>query len=859
MSKIFLTAFYFLLANATVFAQQFNPDWEFSLSGSEVWNEAKIPGCNFTDLMAIKAIPNPFYGANEDSVQWVSKCNWSYKTKAFDIAEDWLSAQQLLVRFPVLDGTCTVYFNDKKIIEANNSFRIWEADVIKYAKPNGNIIKIDFISPVNEALILAKKFGFSPTGDARVFLRKAPFQSGWDWGPNLPSVGIGQSPELIPIRSIELFGYRVLTKKIHENEAELELRIEINSTKKSNINLDFSVDEGLILQENLQVFKGKREYVIPFKILNPHLWWPHDMKAPYLYDSQLKINQNDNVISKSKKFGIREIELVQEPGPDEGSRGFAIEINQQQIFVKGANYIPQDIFLNRVENDDYRMLLKDVVESNMNMVRVWGGGVYERELFYDLCDSLGILVWQDFMFACAMYPGNPDFLNNVEQEAMEQTRRLSSHPCIALFCGNNEISEGWARWGWKDNLSKFNVRKLQRAYDNIFLKILPNAVSKNSYVPYWESSPELGRGDPEHVNKGDAHYWGVWHDAEPFDNFKMKVPRFMSEFGFQSYPSIFNLSNYIPEEERYIGSPSMKIHQKHGRGDQLIKDYMSRWFDVPDDFERFVYLSQVLQAEGMRIGIDAHIAARPHCMGTLYWQLNDCWPAVSWSSREYGGRWKMMQYMVQDAYKPVRLLSDTIEGNLVVQLVNATSFDLDARVDWQLMDIYGNVLQMGDVEQKALQQKNTRIENLSIAMKSSPVAPLLIVFKMTAGSHRDLHIHYLSEIGDYRSTERKMIFSLQRSGNDRIIELSSAQLERGVWIEADAEGSFSQNYFDLLPGEKRRITFNAQSEGIHFKIYSFNGNVIEFNENDFAPFIQEPIQLIAPGPAIEYKWFVPEE
>jgi len=857
MNRIIFSFFYFLVSSLFLAAQQLKLDWNFCLSGSESWNQATVPGCNFTDLRAIDAIPDPFYASNEDSVQWVAKCNWTYRSESFEISDEMLSAKQIILRFPILDGHCTVYFNGKKIIEADNSFRVWEADVIKLAKPAENHIRINFKSPVNEALRMSAEYGFLPTGEPRVFIRKAPYQFGWDWGPNLPSVGIGAMPELIAFHNIELYDYRVITKNLHEQEAEMELIVEIDSRKKSNIDLQFSIPNGFVLNTKIQTLKGKHQYTIPFKITEPQLWWPHDQGNPFLYESNLKLTQVSNALLMSKHFGIRKIKLIQEPGPTLDARGFAFEVNGTPVFIKGANYIPQHVFLNEVSDEDYRSILNDAVSSNMNMIRVWGGGVYEKEIFYNLCDSLGILIWQDFMFACAMYPGNSAFLSNVEQEAKEQTRRISAHPCIALFCGNNEISEGWARWGWKDLLSKFQVSKLQTAYDHLFLNILPEVVEENSYTHYWESSPELGRGDPQHVSKGDAHYWGVWHDAEPFENFRLKVPRFMSEFGFQSYPSIYNLSNYIPESEMHIGSSAMNTHQKHSRGDQLINEYMLRWFKVPDDFDRFVYLSQVLQAEGMRIGIDAQIASRPYCMGTLFWQFNDCWPAVSWSSRDHEGRWKMMQYVVKDTYEPVRILANSKNESLEIQIVNSISTDLNTIVEWQLMDVYGNVLQMAEFEIVANAQSNTLVKDFNLTIKSSPVSPLFLVFKLSAGSFEDSHIHYLSEIEEYVLPENKLIFSMRRSGNDRIIELSSSQLERGVWIEANKAGTFSDNYFDLLPGEKRSIVFNSNSDAIDFKIQSFSYVGYEFNEEIFAPFMHEPIKLSSPQNKIEYKWSTP--
>lgn len=303
--------------------------------------------------------------------------------------------------------------------------------------------------------------------------------------------------------------------------------------------------------------------------------------------------------------------------------------------MKGANYIPQNSFQSEVTEQHYEQLLNDVVTANMNMLRVWGGGIYENDVFYEKCDEKGLLVWQDFMFACAMYPGDESFLKNVQQEAIDNVKRLRNFTSIALWCGNNEVSEGWHRWGWQEGRSEPEKEEIWNNYLKIFDTILPNTVNKLSEVPYWETSPKFGRGDIRYITEGNAHDWWVWHDGYPFESLEKNVPRFMSEFGFQAFPSYETIKFINDNDSIDINSPAIKTHQKHQIGFERIKEYMEHDFPVPDNDEDYVYISQLLQAYGIGKGIEAHRRSRPYNMGSLYWQLNDCWPAVSWSSIDF--------------------------------------------------------------------------------------------------------------------------------------------------------------------------------------------------------------------------------
>ena len=558
-------------------------NWEFEYEGQ--WYPATVPGCIHTDLMAQGLIPDPFYGTNEDSVQWVGNRIWKYRTT---ITRDmWEGFEHCDL---VLEGVtlCDVRIYGKTLgapfqhllMSPDNMFRthrvcLFESLIDSGTLPDPDediVIEITFypIEQNNEAHFDSEEYYSQPDldynlPDHRAVTRMAPYMLGWDWGPKLSTVGI-------------LGGAR------------------------------------------LECFNDE----LPEKPMpKPRSW-------------NVTLRQEQDSIGQS----------------------FTFYRNGKPIFVKGANWIPVHSFpvLDSANRARYRHLLISAKEAHFNMIRVWGGGIYEPDYFYHLCDSLGIMVWQDFNFSCALYPSDSAFLNNVKAEAEEQVRRIAQHPCVVLWCGNNEVKNGWEDWGWQQQYqwTPEQIATLQHGIDTLFgiNGILANAVKQ--YDPlhraYITSSPLFGWGHPECVTHGDSHYWGVWWGEQPFEMYKEKTGRFMSEYGFQSYPDYSTVCRYCPEDQRYIDSPVMKSHQKHGRGLEIID---SRSLSLED----FCYVSQLLQAWGTGYGIFQHLQQQPHCMGTLFWQLNDCWPVASWSSIDCYGNWKALHYRARDLY------SDTVDIN----------------------------------------------------------------------------------------------------------------------------------------------------------------------------------------------------
>jgi beta-mannosidase len=511
--------------------------------------------------------------------------------------------------------------------------------------------------------------------------------------------------------------------------------------------------------------------------------------------------------------GLRTIELVQQP--DSAGKSFYFKVNGIPVFARGANYIPPDNFLPRVSDEKYRQIIEDAKKANMNILRVWGGGTYEKDIFYRLCDKNGIMVWQDFMFACNMSPGDSAFLENVKTEAEENVKRLRNHPSIALWCGNNEVDEAWHNWGWQKqyHYSKEDSAKLWNAYLDIFENILPKTV--NQYAPntfYWPSSPSIGWGHREAFTQGDAHYWEVWWGRKPFSYYEKKIGRFMSEYGFQGMPDMKNINEFTLPEDQKMGSKVLDVHQKHPFGWEAIRQYMERDFPVPDNLEEYDYVSQLLQAEGIGMAIEAHRRAKPYCMGTLYWQLNDCWPVVSWSSFDYYGRWKALHYTVKKDYAPFLISFDNNPDSLRIWIVNDKQSGIKATLQWTIMDFSGNKLASGN--QKQFTEPNSSKVSYSINKSlfasfdstSTVLNAVLIADDSTLLAENN---YYFAKPKNLQLEKPEITIHLNKQKNGYLIRLKSVKLARGIQLSTNVDGFFEDNYFDILPGETKTLFFTT--------------------------------------------------
>ena len=791
--------------------QNLHANWLFKKTNDSIWLTAKVPGNVYTDLQQHHIIEDPFIKNNEEKTQWVSEKEWIYKTN-FTLSPELLKKQFITLTFDGLDTYSSIYINDSLLGKTANAFRAYTFAVKNLVTTN-NELTIVFSPTAVEEEKAKKQIAYTLPEGNRIFTRKAQFQYGWDWGPKLNTAGIWKNIHIKAWNHLTFDAIFIQQNTITKEKASLTIQATIESDHETEGQLSTEVNHKKFVTE-LHLKKGKHTYEIPFTIQNPQLWWVHNLGTPYLY--QFNFNLTSNGIqydTKSIKKGLRTVRLITQK--DSIGETFYFELNGQPLYAKGANYIPQHSFQNKISPQHYQKLLTDVVLTNMNMLRVWGGGIYENDIFYSLCDEKGILVWQDFMFACAMYPGNTEFLNTVQIEAEQQVKRLRNYASIALWCGNNENSEGWHRWGWQTGRSDEEKKQIWKDYLAVFDSILPKTVHQYSdHTSYWESSPKYGRGNPKYEFEGDAHDWWVWHDATPFEHFEQKVPRFMSEFGFQSFPG-YEVINYINQKDTVdIHTPAIQAHQKHSRGFQLIHEYMKRDYPVPVKDDDYVYVSQLLQAKGMVMGIEAHRRAKPYNMGTLYWQLNDCWPAISWSGIDYFGNWKALQYKAKKAFKNLLISAEIKNDSATIFVVNDSLSPVSGKLALQLIDFDGKI-SWADTKEITVTPNSSQV---FYKLPLNSVQKNSVVF--VAKFNNETSIIYVTSPKNLALKKGNLRTNIIPGSGGFSIHLKSNTLLKDVFLTSKVTGHFSDNFFDLLPNEEKVIflTTNAEKlEGLQVK------------------------------------------
>ncbi len=791
--------------------------WMMGKAGEKARYPASVPGCVHLDLMGNGLIDDPFFGRNEKDVQWVGEESWVYtKTYRFDNPD--LEKDNIDLVFEGLDTYADVFLNDTLILQADNMFRCWEMDVKEILKEGENKLAVVFSPPgeINEEK--ARQLPYQ-LPDNRAFSRKAPYHFGWDWGPELITCGIWKPVYFRAWNGFRINNVHITHEKIDRNPLPLSISLCIESDIEAEVRVMVfdDADDTRVGFEKLSLQKGINNFRLEAELEDPELWWPAGLGKQVLYNFRVKVIGKGISDEMNIRFGIRDIELVQEP--DDFGESFFFRVNGLPVFMKGANYIPQDNFLPSVDTTRYENLFQSVLDANMNMLRVWGGGFYENDLFYDLCDENGILIWQDFMFACNMYPGDSAFLENVKQEAIDNVSRLSNHPCIALWCGNNEIDEGWHNWGWVSSLgySQEDSIRVWHDYDTLFHHILPEVVEEvDPGTIYHPSSPATGWGREEAYTSGDVHYWGVWWGEEAFDIYREKVGRFVSEYGFQGMPPMETIESFggvsCPRTSSAVPHPRiLEAHQKHPRGTQLIQQYMERDYVVPEDFEDYVYISQVLQAEGMAEAFLSHRIS-PKCMGTLYWQLNDCWPVTSWSGLDYYGRWKGLHYHVKRAYQPLMITTTGDHGRNEVHVVNDFPHEVSIKsvlyrysVDTVIGDPIVNDLKIPALSKQLVKRFPDPNENRSRLFIK---AELIVDNEVVSRS-----FHYFVPTKKLDLQEPGLNYEVMDGPAGPKIILKTKKLARQVFLEARGlEGHFSDNFFDMAPGETRELIFLGESD-----------------------------------------------
>ncbi|MCC1482979.1 beta-mannosidase [Winogradskyella immobilis] len=796
---------------------ELSDNWQFKQVSDSIWYNAKVPGQVHTDLLKNDLIENPFVGNNELDLQWISETDWEYTTNFF-VDKETLSKKHLELNFEGLDTYANVYLNDSLILKANNAFREWNINVKSIIKLE-NELRLVFKNTAKKENIEKAKLPYQLPEGNRIFTRKPQFQYGWDWGPKFITSGIWRPIKLIANNDLRIRNAYIIQNELNDSISKLNLHMNLAYNRTDGYTFEVFVNDSLVaISEDGFQYSPMN---IPFEIKTPKRWWPHNLGEPYLYDVKVVVKDGNTILDTySQKLGLRTIELVTEK--DSIGESFYFKVNDVPVYAKGANYIPQNSFQSQVTDSHYNKLLDDVVEANMNMLRVWGGGIYENDIFYNLCDEKGILVWQDFMFACAMYPGDQAFLDNVQQEAIDNVKRLRHHPSIALWCGNNENSEGWHRWGWQTDRSDAEKEEIWDNYLKVFDSILPQTVSKYSNTSYWESSPSYGRGNPKYKAQGDAHDWWIWHDEYPFEHLPDNVPRFMSEFGFQSFPS-YEAIKYINQNDSIsITSKAFQTHQKHSRGFSIIKNYMERDYPIPDKDEDYVYMSQLVQAHGLVMGFEAQRRAKPYNMGTLYWQLNDCWPVTSWSSIDFMGNWKALHYKTKNAFSNV-LISSRVENNkLKTWLINDNLQPENGILSLQLLDFEGKVIWENYKDVEVVPNSSEVKFQMDLNTISFQKEAVVLVSKF-----KDLTSNfYFSKPKDLKLKQEEIEKTVTKSSNGFKVILSSKTLQKDVFLYTTIKGHFSDNYFDILPGEKVTIHFKTEASSLDdLQFKSFNNFV----------------------------------
>lgn len=803
-------------------------EWDFRQSGSEHWIRASVPGCVHTDLMSAGLIDDPFYGRNEKSIQWIGEKDWEYR-KTFTISEDDLLVSNMWVVLEGVDTYADISVNGLPVGTTDNMFRTWRFDISDKLKVGDNQLTIRFESvfrhDMPRYLDAPYRLMAWPNNDQSdiwlsLYARKAGYHYGWDWGPRLITAGLHGSVyveswndwkiQSVFFKTLSLDKPSARTGKART--ADLQADIEVLSDMECDAFITISRGSQKVCGEKVVLKKGLNSYKLPFTIRNPHLWWSNGLGKAHMEEFTVRVDACGNTASLTDDIGIRTAEVIRED--DDQGRKMTVRLNGYDVFCKGANWIPIDNFPHMRERRDYAYLLESAALSNMNMIRVWGGGLYESEDFYELCDSLGIMVWQDMAFACGMFPSDSTYLSNVKEEVKDNVRRLRNHPSLVLWCGNNENEISYFEWGWNRTLTHDQRIDYEKGLKKLFYDVIPSTVDAEDGTRYYHpTSPVTGHSGVPY-SMGDAHMWSVWKGGWVEEYLKPhNIARFMSEYGFISYPDMFSMKKFIPEWDMYTGSPSMLAHHRAyddttrdpNYSDNTICRYLNRYAWVPETFEDYVYMTQWFQAEAVKVAMEAHRRAKPYCMGTLFWQLNDCWPVVSWSSIDYYGRWKALQYYSRRAYAPV-LVSPYLaeDGTVSVKVVSDRIEEFNGTLETYVMGFDGNIIKQTDVRcyVNAEGTKDVfRIE--SHELDGDTFLYVRLVEGNTIVSENLFFNRYPDEY-----TRLKPNISIEAVKTDDGIEmiLSTDKLARCLYLYTDNENDFFEdNYIDLIPGFSRRI------------------------------------------------------
>ncbi|MEK0266118.1 glycoside hydrolase family 2 protein [Stenotrophomonas rhizophila] len=806
------------------------------------WRAAQVPGAVHTDLLTQGLIADPYVGAPEAGLQWIGLADWEYRAR-FDVDAATLARAHAELAFEGLDTFATVTLNGQPLLQADNGHRTWRARVDGRLRPHRNELRIVLRSPIRTLLPSVQAMPHkiagnypSPYGDepndAMVgnFVRKPGYHFGWDWGPRYVTAGIWRPVKLESWDAQRLTAMAVQTRSLDAAKADLEIAVEVESAAVGSaaVRIEVLDPDGrrvARIDRKAMLQAGDNRVAVPVALHQPRRWWPAGQGEQARYTVRATLVPDTSGATKiEQRTGLRTVELRREVDRN-GGQGFAFVINGVPIFAKGANVIPFDMFPARVDAARIRRELTAARDANMNMLRNWGGGYYEDDVFFDIADELGLLVWQDFMFGGGMQPGyDPAFRANVVHEARDNVRRLRHHPSVVLWCGNNEEETAWKDWGHGRDLTAADpafAAKVWQGYVDLFGNDLRQVVAEEGLgVPYWSSSPSNDLDEKANDStRGDKHYWQVWgNPALPVTAYLRETPRFMSEYGLQAWPVLRTLDGIIPAAEQQVDSPTVRAHQKFmaGEGNQRLLKYIEEEYGTPRDFPTFVYLSQVMQADGIQLAALHHRASRPYTMGSLYWQLNDVWPGASWSSIDYAGRWKALHFHAKRFFADHAVAALRDEGVTRVSLLNDRQQGLQATWRLRVMDLDGT--------QRSEQQHTVAVPPLSalevgrfadadLLKGADPARTVAVVELFDGATLLSQQVVYFVPAKALALSPAKIDSALRTDGDGYLLTLRSPTLVRALWIDFDGlDAALEDNALDLVPGETVTIRLTSAAD-----------------------------------------------
>ena len=800
-----------------------NGQWKMKKITDTDWIRANVPGSIMADFLNCGKIGDPFYRDNEDEAKEIASYDYVYN-REFQVDSQLLKKNKILLFTEGIDTLSEIRINDIFVANTNNMHRTFEFDIKEMLKEGCNTIEIILFSPVK---FIEKKHKENPIwggGDSIQgfpHLRKGHYMFGWDWGPQIPDLGIWRDIFIIGYDCARLKDVYITQK--HENgSVSIDIHVENEYFENAIVEFDAVVTSSDGNRFSKSITTEKRNNNMIIDIIDPKIWWPNGFGEHPLYSVEITLKKTGVLLdTKTLNIGLRTLKVKREK--DQWGESFEFYVNGVSIFAMGANYIPEDNLLSRCNPEKTERLIRDCIEANFNCIRVWGGGIYPEDYFFDLCDKYGIIVWQDLMYACAVYEMTDEFTANIKKETEDNVRRIRHHASLGLWCGNNEMEWGWEEWDFP------KTPKLRTDYIKQFEILFPQTIKEvDPNTLYWPASPSSGGSfdNPNDENRGDVHYWEVWHGLKPFTDYRKYNFRFVSEFGFQSFPCLKTIETFTLPEDRNVFSYIMEKHQKNNDANGKILHYLSTNFKYPKDFVSLLYASQLLQAEAIKYGVEHWRRNRGRCMGAMYWQLNDCWPVASWSSIDSFGRWKALHYFAKKFFAPV-LLSANDEGDRVqLHITNETLNPVRGEVLWKLRDNKSEVLMEGstitDIDSlsasicvtldfseklKTKQEKRTTYVEYSLILDKSYISSNAILFvnaKHFEYLKPDIHV-------DVKELEDRFEICLQSNVFAQYVELALEEMDC----------VFSDNYFHISAGtekhielDKKRILKNVSADDI---------------------------------------------